>query len=577
MHRRTSADLGPVRSGVGVPRLRLTRPLSQLARTYHTRRLVTKKVAPRGPLDGKTYLLAKRYHVEHIVGTKVSLPGIAGGVVARKREYPPVLVSTAEIKLQVSRDVKAGRLRKLGPRLYTPNVVDEPAAVVQRNLWEVVGLLFPETVVAYRTAIEGKPSPEGTVNLVGSYDRLLELPGVTVRQIKGPGPLEGDRRFLKSLWLASRARAFLECLRPSRVTAAGSRGLPREEIERRIERLVRVSGEEAVNQLRDEARSLAGELEAQSEFDELNDIIGSILGSQTGALTSPVALARATGEPYDPQRLERFQELHGALLDWPATPRPMPHQSAAAFENAAFVDAYFSNYIEGTEFGVEEAIEIVFQGRIPERRPEDAHDVLGTFRIVASRNEMGYSLSGGRYSAEDLFSTLRRRHEVITAGRPNTRPGEFKTQANFAGATAFVEPELVVGTLRRGFELFRSLREPFARAAFMMFLISEVHPFLDGNGRIARIMTNAELLAEGQQRIIIPTVYREDYLLALRSLTREGRTEAFLRMLDRAQEFVSRIDFRNMDAALATLRRANAFAEPSEARLIMPPEDAHHG
>jgi hypothetical protein len=69
-------------------------------------------------------------------------------------------------------------------------------------------------------------------------------------------------------------------------------------------------------------------LDAQLEFDELNDIIGAILGSRTGALTSPTAVARAAGEPYDPQRFERFQELHGALLRWTATPRPMPHQSA---------------------------------------------------------------------------------------------------------------------------------------------------------------------------------------------------------------------------------------------------------
>jgi hypothetical protein len=78
------------------------------------------------------------------------------------------------------------------------------------------------------------------------------------------------------------------------------------------------------------------------------------------------------------------------------------------------------------------------------------------------------------------------------------------------------------------------------------------------------------LLAGGENRIIIPTVYREDYLLGLRSLTRHGRTEPLLRMLDRAQELVSRIDFRDLDVALATLRGANAFSEPSEGRLVMP-------
>lgn len=40
----------------------------------------------------------------------------------------------------------------------------------------------------------------------------------------------------------------------------------------------------------------------------------------------------------------------------------------------------------------------------------------------------------------------------------------------------------------------------------MKFLISEIHPFNDGNGRLARIMMNAELVAENEEKIIIPTV-----------------------------------------------------------------------
>ncbi len=44
-------------------------------------------------------------------------------------------------------------------------------------------------------------------------------------------------------------------------------------------------------------------------------------------------------------------------------------------------------------------------------------------------------------------------------------------------------------------------------------------------GRIARVMLNAELVHGKRSRIIIPTVYREDYLLALRALTRQGNTD----------------------------------------------------
>ena len=43
-----------------------------------------------------------------------------------------------------------------------------------------------------------------------------------------------------------------------------------------------------------------------------------------------------------------------------------------------------------------------------------------------------------------------------------------------------------------------SLDTPFARAVFIMFLVSEVHPFVDGNGRIAPIMKRAELVAAGE-------------------------------------------------------------------------------
>lgn len=492
---------------------------------------------------------------------------------ARKRiEYPPVFLSSEEITSQVSRAVRAGELRKLGPRLYTPQMSDPPEAVIQRNLWEVVGLLFPGTVVGYRTALEGRPSPEGTVNVVGSYRRLVQLPGLAIRQSEGPGYLPGDQPFVGGLWLASRARALLECLRPTRGSVAGSRGLPREEIERRIEQIVRISGEAAVNTLRDDARALVHDLQAQAELEEMNRIIGAVLSSRSGPLSSPPAVARARGEPYDPGRFDLFQQLHGALLRWPSTARSEPHPSGAGFRNAAFIDAYFSNYIEGTEFGVDEAREIVFEGRIPEHQPEDAHDVLGTFRIASSRDEMGLSMADSRNSFQDMVGTLRRRHEIIMSARKDKRPGAFKERTNFAGATEFVQPELVMGTLRRGFEMFRSLTDPFARASFMMFMIAEVHPFLDGNGRMARLMANAELLSQGHCRIIIPTVYREDYLLALRALTRQGRADPLLRMLDRAQEFVYRVDFGDLDQALAILRTANAFMDPSEERLVLPPE-----
>jgi Fic family protein len=103
----------------------------------------------------------------------------------------------------------------------------------------------------------------------------------------------------------------------------------------------------------------------------------------------------------------------------------------------------------------------------------------------------------------ELERLLKRRHAEILEARPEKGPGQYKTETTRAGGTVFVEPELVRGTLGHGFDVYRSLATPFERAVFMTFLVSEVHPFADGDGRVARIMMNAELVAAKEQRIII--------------------------------------------------------------------------
>ena len=145
---------------------------------------------------------------------------------------------------------------------------------------------------------------------------------------------------------------------------------------------------------------------------------------------------------------------------------------------APFFEAYFSNFIEGTEFTVEEAREIVEGGHIPEERPEDAHDILGTHAAIIDPTLAGAVAS----SPTEFVELVRERHGLVMEGRPTKRPGEFKDRMNRAGSTEFVAPHLVDGTLREGWRIGQELLDPFARAVFAMFLVSEVHPFIDGNG-----------------------------------------------------------------------------------------------
>lgn len=169
--------------------------------------------------------------------------------------------------------------------------------------------------------------------------------------------------------------------------------------------------------------------------------------------------------------------------------------------------------------------------------------------------------------SNELLKIIKNRHEVLLSARASKKPGQFKDLNNRAGETHFVDFNLVRGTLIEAFNYYQNLEDPFSRAAYIMFIISEIHPFLDGNGRIARVMMNAELVAAGQTRIIIPTVYRDDYLGALRRLTRNKDPEVYIRMLQRAQEFCAALDASDMKKLEGQLEAGNAFKEHDESRL----------
>lgn len=483
------------------------------------------------------------------------------------KKWPEIVFSSGDSTQSqaIRRAVQSGKLRKIAPRLYTSNLVDAPSSIIAKNCYHILGTLFPGAILSYRSALEGGVSSHNGITLTYKYTKKVLLPGLTVYLLKGEGVQPGDTAFMGTLFIASRARALLENLQPSR--GKEKKTLSREYIEALLDKLCRVYGEEELNKLRDEAKILAKKLHLEKENHLLEKMIGALLGSQAAnVLQTELARARAIGQPYDSVRIELFSHLMLALKKEILPIREENIYSVQQLHNIAFFEAYFSNYIEGTEFAVDEAKDIIFKNKLVPNRPQDAHDIIATFQIVANIPEM----SKIPKSNEDLINILKYKHSILMEARKDKTPGNFKGITNRVGNTIFVLPELVEGTLSKAFSLYEALEPGIARAIFIKFMISEIHPFLDGNGRIARIMMNAELVHSRLCRIIIPTVYREDYLLALRRLSRTGDPEAYIRMLLRAQEFTASIDFSEYENALKSLDKSNAFMEPHEGKLIIP-------
>jgi len=484
----------------------------------------------------------------------------------------PLHFTDEDQKWTLSRDVQAGRARRLAHGIYSSDL-STPSEVLFRRHWlQVLAHACPGAIIADRSAQLAAPDKEGFLFVIHSRMRPLELPGLVIVPRPGHGPLEDDISLPHDLWLSSRERALVENLRPSRaVKGRPPRTLTRRELHQWIAQLRRSEGPERLNRIRDRAREIAGLLEMAEAFPQLDEAIGAALGTRE-VDTEVTALAAAQrGRPVDERRERTLTALAEHLDARAPSPRSFLPGDRPRLNLLPFFEAYFSNFIEGTEFTVEEAATIVFSGEIPAARPADAHDILGTYRVVGDDAEM----SRRPQSSAELIQLLKARHARIMEGRPEKRPGELKQRSNRAGSTEFVAPDLVEGTLSLGFSIMDRLADPFARAAFMMFLISEVHPFDDGNGRVARVMMNAELVGAHEHRIIIPTVFRNEYLGGLRALTHNQEPGPLTRVLDFAQRYTAQVDFSTLDSARAALTATNAFLDPTEAsdrgiRLTLP-------
>lgn len=224
------------------------------------------------------------------------------------------------------------------------------------------------------------------------------------------------------VYLPSDARALLENLQASRARSGPSRTVGREGVEREVERLLKTAHEDGLREIRQRAECIAGSLGAEQELQVLLDIIGTILGTRkAGLVARDVAARRRPDDPYDPECMERLKVL-AMTLGRVAPDLADPHVGPGERDCTSFVEAYFTNYIEGTRFLVDKARRIVFEHEPADGRPQDGRDVTQTFAQVASIVPGEARAS----SVDEFMAEIRERNARLLDARPDKKPGEFK-------------------------------------------------------------------------------------------------------------------------------------------------------
>ncbi|MCD8386947.1 MAG: hypothetical protein LUD17_08655 [Bacteroidales bacterium] len=192
--------------------------------------------------------------------------------------------SDPEVSRSIASLVAKGKIRKLGPKIYTTNLIDEPANIIRRNLIDILGKRYPGAVISHRSAHEMRPTSKGEFFLTSTRKaRVTDLPGIVINIAKGPAGQPTDISF-NGLFISSEHRWMLECMQSTRKSGDSSKVLPIEKIENRLEKILLIGGKDRLNAYRDRLKSTANELGFQKEFDRINKIISTLLNTHSSSI-----------------------------------------------------------------------------------------------------------------------------------------------------------------------------------------------------------------------------------------------------------------------------------------------------
>ena len=98
--------------------------------------------------------------------------------------------------------------------------------------------------------------------------------------------------------------------------------------------------------------------------------------------------------------------------------------------------------------------------------------------------------------------------------------GKYRTEQVFITGTEFIPPSAkqIPELMQRFVKEIPTMDEKYHSveyAALVHLKFVTIHPFVDGNGRVARLLLNLALLQKGYVITIIPPVVRKDYINAL--------------------------------------------------------------
>lgn len=182
----------------------------------------------------------------------------------------------------------------------------------------------------------------------------------------------------------------------------------------------------------------------------------------------------------------------------------LPYYEKQFREDALVRTVHYGTHIEGNELNLDQA-EKVLAGKAVVARDRDIQEVINYRKAMEHLNEL--QMANGKLQIDE--ATIKKLHAItVEKILPSEKCGVFRTtrvvvKNNRTGEISFRPPEasMVLPQIKNLLAFISAKQNqdihPVLKSGIVHYELVRIHPFLDGNGRLARALSTLILFLEG--------------------------------------------------------------------------------
>lgn len=195
--------------------------------------------------------------------------------------------------------------------------------------------------------------------------------------------------------------------------------------------------------------------------------------------------------------------------------RPLSKHTLRTLQEKLFLEwTYNSNAIEGNTLTLNET-KVVLEGITVGGKTLREH-----LEVINHRDAIRYVEEIVRQEEPLSEWQIKNLHRLVLKGIDNAYAGTYREEQVFISGAEHVPPApyLIQEKMEQMMKWYKDKGDslhPIERGAMLHVMFVGIHPFIDGNGRTARLLLNLELMKDGYPPVIIKVENRLAYYEAL--------------------------------------------------------------